>query len=115
MASAGQPSISPDERARRMMEEAHFHEVISPVVEVRTDGRHHIWVQRRSPEDPTRPGPVDIFSLEDGYVDGYVGTLLGEDARIPDAFGPGGRVVYLEEGEMGVPLARVYRLQPDFR
>ena len=40
----------------------------------------------------------------------YLGTLPPDGPRIPDAFGPGGLMAYIETDEMDVPTVRVVRL-----
>lgn len=93
-----------------------FHPVVPPVLEISADGNDRIWVLRRDPDDPTRPGPVDLLSAEGRYL----GTLprqtlapLGDG--LPDAFGPDGLVVFLATGLLDVPVARVYRLPEELR
>ncbi len=88
-----------------------FHPVIPPILRIAADGRSHIWVQRRDPANPTRPGPVDVLTA-DGH---YLGTLAGVPPGLPAAWGPDGRFVFLENTDMDVPVARVYRLPPTLR
>lgn len=93
-----------------------FNPVVPPVLEITADGDDRIWVLRRDPDDPTRPGPVDLLSAEGRYL----GTLprrtleaLGDG--LPDAFGPDGLVVFLATGPLDVPVARVRRLPEELR
>ena len=84
--------------------------VITPVLRIVTDGGRHIWVQRRDPADPTRPGPVDLLT-SDGR---YLGTIR-EVPGTPVAFGPEGLVVFFGTGESDEPIAIVYRLPASLR
>jgi hypothetical protein len=88
-----------------------FYPVVPPILSITTDGRHHIWVQRRDAKDPTQPGPLDILT-DDGR---YLGTLSMREAGVAAAFGPDGLVVFLGQGPLDVPVARVYRLPPALR
>lgn len=89
-----------------------FSPVVPPVLAITADGRDHIWVLRRDPDDPTRPGPVDVLSAAGRYLGTIPHEILsatGGDS-LPASFGPDGRVVFLGRGTLDVPVARVYRL-----
>ncbi len=77
-----------------------------PVIErmaVDQDGR--IWVQRSSGE-PGEPGPTDLLTTDGRYL----GSLEAEGLRIPEAFGPDGLMVRIEEDEFDVPTLIVERM-----
>ena len=72
---------------------------------LKVDWQDRIWVARRGPtgEDD---GPTDIVTPGGDYI----GTLSPEGLRLPDAFGPGGLMAYIEYDDMDVPTVRVVRL-----
>ena len=72
---------------------------------LKVDWQDRIWVARRGPtgEDD---GPTDIVTPGGDYI----GTLSPEGLRMPDAFGPGGLMAYIEYDDMDVPTVRVVRL-----
>ena len=72
---------------------------------LKVDWEDRIWVARRGPtgEDD---GPTDIVTPGGDYI----GTLSPEGLRMPDAFGPGGLMAYIEYDDMDVPTVRVVRL-----
>ncbi|MXX77808.1 MAG: hypothetical protein F4Z33_02205 [Gemmatimonadales bacterium] len=43
----------------------------------------------------------------------YPGTIPPGGLRIPDAFGPGGLMAYVDTHDLGYPTVRVVRLAPD--
>jgi hypothetical protein len=98
---------TPAARMRAELDRTWYYPSITPVLEITADGVGHVWVLRRDPEDPTRPGPVDILSMEGRYL----GTLA-DDSGLPLAFGPGGLVAFVAEGAWDVPVVRVRRLLP---
>lgn len=68
------------------------------------DGR--LWVQRRS-DEPVSDGPIDVLTVEGRYLGSYpAGTTM------PDAFGPGGLVAFIETGELGESTVLVKRVAP---
>ncbi|MCZ0935622.1 MAG: hypothetical protein OXJ54_10615 [Gemmatimonadetes bacterium] len=98
-----------------------------PIVrDVRTTWEGAIWVQRwgsdplaqidrqaafasRGPEEgEAAAGWIDVFSPEGEYV----GTLALEETPMPDAFGPGGLVAFVETDEFDVPTIILKRLPP---
>ncbi len=71
---------------------------------LRTTWEGRIWVQRRG-EDRISSGPIDVLTMDGRYLGSYpAGTVM------PDAFGPGGRVAFVEGGEMGVEEVVVRRV-----
>ncbi|MYC87487.1 MAG: hypothetical protein F4X22_04520 [Gemmatimonadales bacterium] len=98
-----------------------------PIVrDLRTTWEGAVWVQRwgsdpmaqidaqpafsgGGPEgEEAAPGWIDVFSPEGEYV----GTLSLEDTPMPDAFGPGGLVAFVETDEFDVPTIILKRLPP---
>lgn len=93
--------------ARRAPPDAWFHPVVPAVRRIATDGVGTIWVERPDPDDPTRPGPIDILDAEGRYV----GTLPPGRPGLPVAFGPDGLIAVVDTGELDVPRVRVYGLE----
>ena len=58
---------------------------------------------------PGQDGPTDVLTPDGAYL----GTIAADGLRIPDAFGPGGLVAYIEEDELEVQRVRVARLAED--
>ena len=68
------------------------------------DGR--VWVHRRG-DEPVSDGPIDVLTVEGRYLGSYPsGTMM------PDAFGPGGLVAFIETGELGESTVVVKRVPP---
>ena len=67
-----------------------------------------IWVQRHGEEPGDDDGPIDVLTMEGGYVGTYPAGAIG----MPAAFGPGGRVAFIERDEMDVEMVVVRRLVP---
>lgn len=131
--------LPPDLRAQvtAMMEEmvagmrdavanAGFMPEVPIVRDLRTTWEGAIWVQRWGSDPlaqieaqtaPSGGGPegeeagggwIDVLSPEGEYV----GTLSLEDTPMPDAFGPGGLVAFVETDEFDVPTIVLKRLPP---
>ncbi|MCY3698601.1 MAG: hypothetical protein OXH46_03035 [Gemmatimonadetes bacterium] len=98
-----------------------------PIVrDLRTTWEGTIWVQRwgsdplaqidaqvapsggGSEGEEAAAGWIDVFSPAGEYM----GTLLLEDTPMPDAFGPGGLVAFVETDEFDVPTIILKRLPP---
>lgn len=82
-----------------------FHEVVPVIERLAVDEMGHLWVRRAGPS-PDQPGPIDVIDPDGGYL----GTLSGSRARLPDAFGPEGRVAYIERDDFGATRVEVGRL-----
>ena len=67
-----------------------------PVIsDLRTSWEGEIWVRRRD-ADNLRDGPIDVLARDGRYLGSYpAGTPM------PDAFGPGGLLAFVETGELG--------------
>ncbi len=93
------------EMMRDRIEGMVFAEEIPVIADLAVDWEGRIWVERtgrRVGED----GPTDLITA-DGQ---YLGTITADGVRIPDAFGPGGLVAYIETDEFDLPTIVVKRL-----
>lgn len=98
------------EAERRRIEDLRFFYEVPVVRGLGTSWDGEIWVQRRS-EEPGIDGPIDVL-VADGR---YLGSYPTGGTRIPDAFGPGGLVAFIEENELGVETVVVKRVPVDHR
>lgn len=92
---------------RERIEGMVFADEVPVIADLAVDWEGRIWVERtgrRVGED----GPTDLITA-DGQ---YLGTIAADGMRIPDAFGPGGLVAYIERDEFDLPTIVVKRL-PD--
>lgn len=80
-----------------------FPDEIPAIADMAVDPEDRIWVARTVPGGD---GPIDLMTSAGDYL----GTLPTDGPRIPDAFGPGGLMAYIETDEMDVPTVRVVRL-----
>ena len=63
-----------------------------------------IWVQRRG-DEPVSDGPIAVLTMDGRYLGSYPsGTIM------PDAFGPGGLVAFMEADELGLQTVVVRRV-----
>lgn len=108
--SGGATRTVPQDAIREMMEERiramEFAEEHPVVRRMAVDWNGWIWLERTDPDDPLGDGPVDVFTPA-GH---YLGTIAPDALRIPDAFGPGGLVAYVESDELDVPRVAVRQL-----
>ncbi len=94
------------ERSAAMVENLVFPDVVPVISTIMVDREDRIWV-RRMAEDGADEGPVDIFAADGAYL----GTLPPGAIELPDAFGPGGLMAYIElDEEYETPKVRVVRL-----
>ena len=104
----GVPSGPDPDLMRRMMEDQvrnlAFPDEIPVIANLAVDWSDRIWVERSAV--PGEIGPTDILTA-DGQ---YFGTIAPDGLQIPDAFGPGGLLAYVEADELGVQRVRVVRL-----
>lgn len=82
-----------------------FADEVPVIGDLKVDWGDRIWVTR-SGADGDADGPTDIVT-PDGR---YVGTLVADGLRTPDAFGPDGVLAFIELDELEVPTVRVIRL-----
>jgi len=96
-------------RASELIEESlenlEFADQIPVIQDLSVDGEGRIWVVR-SGEKVGEQGPIDLLAAEGRYL----GSFDAGSLRMPDAFGPGGLVAYLEKDHLDVPRVEVKRL-----
>ena len=107
---------------------ADFMPEVPLVRDLRTTWEGMIWVQRwgsdplaqidaqaivasGAPEEEVAAGWIDVLSPEGEYM----GTLSLEETPMPDAFGPGGLVAFVETDEFDVPTIILKRLPETVR
>ncbi len=109
--SEGEQGTAPNEGVLRLelarIEAMGFHDVIPVIEALGVDRSGRLWVQRSSGA-VGEAGPTDVIDGDGAYL----GTLPPGGPRLPDAFGPGGRMAYLETDALGAPIVRVDRLVP---
>ena len=93
------------------IENMRFYSEVPVIAAVRTTWDGTLWVQRSGEPGAEEPGPIDVLS-PDGR---YLGTVAPDVFPMPDAFGPGGLVAFVEADEFDVPVIVVRRLPPAIR
>ena len=93
------------------VENMRFFSEVPVVAAVRATWDGTLWIQRSSEPGAEAPGPIDVLALDGRYV----GTIATEVLPMPDAFGPGGLVAFVELDELDVPVISVSRLPPTLR
>lgn len=101
----------PMEAMREGLERAPFYHEIPVIRAIRATWDGSLWIQRRGEEPWDDSGPVDVFSA-DGQ---YVGTFSEDQTGMPSAFGPDGRVAFIELDEFDVPSIVVRTLPAEVR
>ncbi|MDE2655821.1 MAG: hypothetical protein OXI71_18660 [Gemmatimonadota bacterium] len=92
-----------DERER--IDNLEFHPVVPVIRGLATTWDGHIWVVRRG-EEPLSDGPIDVLTADGRYLGSYPAGATA----IPDAFGPGGLVAFIETDELDVETVVVKRI-----
>lgn len=92
-------------RERERIETLEFAEEVPIVRDLRTSWNGRIWVLRRG-DEPVSDGPVDILAADGRYL----GSYRTGATPLPDAFGPGGLVAFIERDELDVQTVVVKRL-----
>ena len=95
-------------------ENMRFFPEVPVVASLRATRAGTLWIQRSTEPGADEPGPIDVIT-PDGR---YVGTLeTGTEALpdMPDAFGPGGLVAFIDTDDFDVPVITVRRLPPEIR
>jgi hypothetical protein len=87
------------------IESLEFAEEIPVVQGLNADPEGRIWVERCGTRVGEK-GPIDLLTADGRYL----GSLDQESIRIPDAFGPGGLVAFIEKDELDVARVEVKRL-----
>lgn len=104
---AAQP-VSQDairEMMRGQIEGMQFFPELPVLMNLTTGWNGKIWAVRRGSQ-PTEPGAIDVLTPEGQYV----GTFAAGSLTLPAAFGPEGRVAFIERDEFDVPTVVVRRL-----
>ena len=91
--------------ARERIEDLQFHPVVPVIRGLATTWDGHIWVVRRG-EEHLSDGPIDVLSADGRYLGSYPAGATA----IPDAFGPGGLVAFIETDELDVETVVVKRV-----
>lgn len=89
----------------RNIEVLQFMDEVQVIREMAVDRADRLWIARTG-ADGFGDGPVDIVTMDDGYL----GTLEPDALPVPDAFGPDGLMAYIERDDLGVQSVRVIRL-----
>ena len=88
-----------------MAPEMEFASEVPVIKGMAVDAEDRVWVTRSGMDGVSR-GPTDVHTAPGNYL----GTLRADEFRIPDAFGPGGLMAYIETNELGIPFVRVLRI-----
>ncbi len=103
-----QANAEPDEDLqgeRERIENLQFHPVVPVIRGLATTWDGQIWVLRRG-EEPLSDGPIDVLTADGRYLGSYpAGATV-----MPDAFGPGGLVAFVEKDELDVETVVVKRV-----
>lgn len=95
----------------RGVENMRFFSEVPVVAAVRATWDGTLWIQRSAEPGAEEPGPIDVLASNGRYV----GTIAPEVFHMPDAFGPGGLVAFVEADDFDVPLIVVRRLPAAIR
>lgn len=96
---------------REGIENAPFFDEVPVIRAIRATWDGSLWIQRRGEEPWDDEGPIDVFGA-DGQ---YVGTFSEDQTEMPNAFGPDGRVAFIELDEFDVPTIVVRTLPAEVR
>ncbi|MYA64051.1 MAG: hypothetical protein F4Y21_05315 [Gemmatimonadetes bacterium] len=95
-------------RQRERIENLQFYYEVPVIRGLSASWNGRIWVQRRG-DEPVSDGPVDVLDM----VGRYLGSYPTGATQIPDAFGPGGLVAFIERDDLGVQTVVVKRVPPE--
>ena len=93
------------------VENMQFFAEVPVVAAVRTSWNGVLWIERSTEPGAEEPGPIDVIAPHWEYV----GTLAPGQPTMPDAFGPGGLVAFVETDEFDVPVVTVRQSPPAIR
>ena len=96
---------------REGIENAPFFDEVPLLRAIRATWEGSLWIQRRGEEPWSDSGPIDVFGA-DGQ---YVGTFSEGLTEMPNAFGPDGRVAFIELDEFDVPTIVVRTVPAEVR
>ena len=82
-----------------------FADSVPVIFGMAVDRDDRIWVVRAA-EDDGEAGPIDVIAPGGTYI----GTIATGGLTLPDAFGPGGLMAYIDKDDLGVQTIRVMRL-----
>ena len=99
------------EGMREGLEDAPFFPEVPVVRAVRATWDGSLWIQRRGEEPWDDAGPIDVFRADGEYI----GTFAVDQTGMPSAFGPDGRVAFVEKDEFDVPTIVVKTLPAGVR
>ena len=91
---------------RAGIESMEFHPEMPVVLALRTDWEGTIWVCRRG-EEGVGGDPIDLITADGRYL----GTFAPGATTLPEAFGPGGLVAFVETDDLDVPYVVVKRFR----
>lgn len=109
----GSAPVSQDqmkEMMRSRVEQLRFYHEIPVVSAMRAGWGDKLWI-RRTDEELGEPGPMDVVSASGDYL----GTIPADHLGMPGAFGPDGRVAYIERDEFDVATVVVMELPAELR
>lgn len=95
----------------RGVENMRFYSEVPVIADLRTTWEGTLWIQRSAEPGTEEPGPIDVLTPNGRYV----GTIAPDVLVMPDAFGPGGLVAFVDLDEFDVPVITVRRLPPAIR
>ena len=96
---------------REGIENAPFFDEIPVIRAIRATWDGSLWIQRRGEEPWDDEGPIDVFGADGEYV----GTFGEDHTEMPAAFGPDGRVAFIELDEFDVPTIVVRTVPAEVR
>jgi hypothetical protein len=97
---------------RQQLEQLEFYPELSVITGLSTGWTGKIWVTRRGTgRDILERGPVDVLTPTGDYL----GTIVANGIRAPDAFGPEGLAAWIERDRFDTPIMVVRRLPAELR
>ncbi len=99
------PSDEELEQAEAAIRSMAFPRQIPVIENLGVDGDGRIWVGRTS-DPPGGIGPIDLLEPDGSYL----GTITGGSMAFPSTFGPDGLIACVEEDQVDVPVATVFRI-----
>jgi len=104
--SSGDTRAPRDGHLEELLEQLRFADSFPVIANLASDWDGLLWIERTGTPFGT-PGPIDILSLEDGYL----GTIPSGDVQFPAAFGPNGLVAFIVSDELDVRHITVGRVR----
>jgi hypothetical protein len=91
-------------RVERALDDMTFADRVPTLQGLRYDTEGRLWVAR-TPDTWGKAPLLDVFSVSGVYL-GTTDAL----PRLPDAFGPGGLIAFIEKDDLDVPVIIVRRV-----